>query len=115
MSTANRGFADLLTSLALTDADPGLTRLRRAAHRDVVLMIDRAQRTGQLRADATAEDVAIILIATAGVVARTAVDAPCASAPLVALVLDGMWAGAATPAVSPPSARRLIRAMRRGD
>jgi AcrR family transcriptional regulator len=116
LQTQNRGFADLLTSTTLTDADPTLSRLRRAAHRDVALMIDRAQSTGQLRADATAEDIAIILIATAGVVARTArtaLDAPGAAARLVALILDGMQATAATTSVPAPSPPQLLQAMRR--
>ena len=51
-------------------------------------------------------------MANAGVIARTAEHAPTGSPRLIALLLDGLQASAATPAVAPPSARRMLQAMR---
>jgi len=110
LQAQNRALADLLTRTDITTRE--LDELRRGAHRDLVTVIDRAQRAGRLRADVTAEDVLLILMANAGVIARTAEHAPTASPRLIALLLDGLQARTATPAVPAPSARTMLRAMR---
>lgn len=112
LQAQNRALADLLTRTDI--ASPELSTLRRDAHRDVVGVIDRAQQTGRLRADVTAEDVLLILMANAGVIARTGDHAPAASPRLIALLLDGLAASAAGAATRPPapSAPTMLRAMR---
>lgn len=96
LQAENRALADLVTSAEFTDT----TRTVAVAH--LRTLLDRARDAGMLRADFAIEDVALVLLANAGVVGRTAEHAPAASPRLVALLLDGMAAGAATPGSAPP-------------
>ena len=111
MQARNRGLADLVTSE--TVQDPDVDALRSRARRATIRTIRRAQRAGALRTDFTPQDVLLILMANAGVVARTGLQAEVASPRVVGLLLDGLRAGAAsstTPA--PPSEQSLIDVMR---
>jgi AcrR family transcriptional regulator len=105
LQAENRALADLVTSTEFTD----VTRPVAVAHLQELLQ--RAQAAGQLRADLTVEDVVLVLMANAGVVRRTAEHAPSSSPRLVALLLDGMHAAAATPGPPAPDAASLARAL----
>lgn len=111
----NRGLADLLTT-AISGA-PQIERLRAHAHRAFVLLVERAQTAGTLRADLTPDDVALLLMANAGLIHRTADIAVTASARFADFLLDGLRAAAANPSRTPPprssDLRRLMR--QRGD
>lgn len=109
LQAGNRGLADLLTSTVLSD--PHLDALRRRARRDLGRLIRRAQQAGALRVDFRPQDVVLILMANAGIVRRTADNAPTSSARLVALLLDGLAADAATLAPPPPSERAVLKCM----
>jgi hypothetical protein len=78
----------------------------------LVEVIERAKAAGALRADATPEDVLLILQSNAGIVSRAHTAAREASRRLVHLLLDGLRAEAATDGPSAPSARRMRVAMR---
>jgi AcrR family transcriptional regulator len=104
------GIADLITmdvSMA-----PEIEALRDQAFHGLVEVIERAKSAGALRADATPEDVLVILQANAGVVARAHHAAGEASRRLIHVLLDGLRAGAATPGPTAPSPRRMRAAMR---
>ena len=105
LQAENRALADLVTSAEYTDD----TRPTAVAHLQALL--DRARSAGRLRADFAVEDVALLLLANAGVVRRTAERAPAASPRLVALLLDGLAAAAATPAPPPPDPAALAHAL----
>jgi AcrR family transcriptional regulator len=96
LQAENRALADLVSSAEYTDE----TRPVAVAHLHTLL--DRARAAGRLRADFAVEDVVLLLLANAGVVRRTAEHAPAASPRLVALLLDGMHAAAASPGSAPP-------------
>lgn len=103
-------LADLLVT---TSAAPGseVERLRARAYRAVLRLIARAKATGQLRADFTHQDLVLILMANAGLVHRTAAAAPSSWRRHCAFLLDGLQAGAATPAPNPPSRTQVLAAM----
>jgi AcrR family transcriptional regulator len=105
LQAENRALADLVTSADFTDE----TRPVAVAH--LRLLLERAQAAGQLRADFSVEDIALVLLANAGVVRRTAEHAPTASPRLVALLLDGMHAAAASPGPPPPDSASFARAL----
>jgi AcrR family transcriptional regulator len=105
LQAENRALADLVTSAEYTDD----TRPVAVAHLHELLA--RAQVAGRLRADFSVEDVVLVLLANAGVVRRTADQAPDASPRLVALLLDGLQATAATPGPRPPDPASIARAL----
>jgi len=65
-------------------------------------LIDRAHRDGSLRADFTAGDMPLVLISTSNIIRVTAGIAPDAWRRGLALILDGLRAGAAHPLPGPP-------------
>jgi AcrR family transcriptional regulator len=106
----DRGIADLITmdvSMA-----PEIEALRDQAFHGLVEVIGRAKAAGALRADATPEDVVVILQANAGVVTRAHAAAAQASRRLIHVLLDGLRAEAATAGPMAPSPRRMRAAMR---
>jgi AcrR family transcriptional regulator len=106
----DRGIADLITmdvSMA-----PEIEALRDQAFHGLVEVIERAKAAGALRADATPEDVVVILQANAGVVTRSHAAAAQASRRLIHVLLDGLRAEAATAGPTAPSPRRMRAAMR---
>jgi len=76
-------------------------------------LIARAQAAGRLRADFVHQDLIIVLMANAGVVAATADAAPDTWRRLVGYLLQAFEAPAAGPLPDPPSPRRLYRALLR--
>lgn len=105
LQAQNRALADLVTSAEYTDE----TRPVAVAHLHELLA--RAQSAGRLRSDLSVEDVVLVLLANAGVVRRVGEHAPTASPRLVALLLDGLQAAAATPAPPPPDPASIARAL----
>jgi AcrR family transcriptional regulator len=108
LQAENRALADLVISAEYTD------ERRPTAVGHLHDLLHRARATGRLRTDFAVEDVALLLMANAGVVRHTAAHAPTASPRLVALLLDGLAAAAATPAPPPPDPAALARALSGG-
>ncbi|WP_432194326.1 TetR/AcrR family transcriptional regulator [Streptomyces sp. bgisy027] len=111
MQAADRGFADVLT---MTFPSAKALEARRAeAYHGFVEVVTRAQNSGRLREDFTSEDMVILLMANAGVVAATGDAAPDAWRRLVGQMLRAY----ATPGTEPPAVPRapapqtLYRAM----
>lgn len=105
LQAESRALADLVISAEYPDD----TRPTVVGH--LRRLLDRARDEGRLRADFAVEDVALLLMANAGVVRHIDGPAPTASARLVALLLDGLAAEAATPAPPPPDAAAVGRAL----
>ena len=103
------GLADLLTTTI--SGAPDLEELRARAYADFVRIVDRAKASGELRADFEPEDLVLLLMANAGLIHRTATDAPAASDRLVSYTLDGLHACPADIAPPSPGADALQRAM----
>src|SRR6476660_7500732 len=73
----------------------------------------RAQAAGKLRRDFVPEDFALLLMANAGVVRVMSVTAPTAWRRFAAVFLDGCRQEAAGELPTPPSAARVVGALRR--
>jgi AcrR family transcriptional regulator len=70
MQAHDRGLSELLVTTSLDDEDR-LAELRAAAQRGATDVITRAQRAGRLRPDFTRQDIRLIMMANAGVAARS--------------------------------------------
>jgi AcrR family transcriptional regulator len=88
LQATNRGLADLLASLR--PLSPHVEELRARHYRAIATVFKRAVRSGKVRADASPADLAVLLIANAGLIHRTVEDAPRSSARLAALWLAGL-------------------------
>jgi AcrR family transcriptional regulator len=111
MQQGDRGFRDILTQ-----AFPNARELR--AQRDrvyhgVAELIEKAKATGRLREDFVAEDVPLLLMANAGVVAATAEHAPESSDRLVGYLLQAFASAAASELPPPATPQRMYRALTR--
>jgi AcrR family transcriptional regulator len=109
LQATNRGLADLLASLR--PLSPHVEELRARHHRAIATVFKRAVRSGEVRADASPVDLAVLLIANAGLIHRTADHAPRSSPRLVALWLAGLVSsdgGEAPPAPTDPQIRRAL-------
>jgi AcrR family transcriptional regulator len=111
MQAGDRGFRDILTQ-AFPDA-PELRAQRDRVYRGLVELIEKAKATGRLRADFVPEDVPLVLMANAGVVAATADHAPESSDRLVGYLLQAFAASAADELPPPATPRRMYRALTR--
>jgi AcrR family transcriptional regulator len=109
LQASDRGLADLLTT-EVTGA-PELEELRSAAYQKFGRIADRAKRDGSLRSDFVPEDIAVLLMANAGLVHRTADAAPNAWNRFTHLALDGLRTEAATPGPASPGREAVRRAM----
>jgi AcrR family transcriptional regulator len=110
LQARDRGLADLLVTTIRTNSD-ALEHLRDTALDRTRRLIQRAQDAGELRADFRHQDLALLLMANAGLVQRTQAQAPDSWRRVAAFLLDGLQARAATPAPPPPSERAVLRAM----
>ncbi|MGK2868026.1 MAG: TetR/AcrR family transcriptional regulator [Mycobacterium sp.] len=110
LQATNRGLADLLASLRPLSSHVEELRLRH--HRAISTVFERAVRTGGVRADASPEDLAVLLIANAGLIHRTADYAPRSSPRLAGLWLRGIVSRddliEVQPAPSEPQMRRAL-------
>ena len=111
MQACDRGLNDVLTR-TFPDAT-GLERHRKRGYDLSVRLIERAQAEGSLRADFVPEDLVLLLMANAGVVHATGDAAPNAWKRSLSLLLDGLRSEGATPLPPAPTARQMVRAMRR--
>jgi AcrR family transcriptional regulator len=110
MQADNSGFTTVLTMTFPTakrfEAD------RDRAFADFSALVERTKAAGKLRADFATEDMPLFLMANAGVLTATADAAPESSQRVVAYLLQGCAAAAATePLPAPPAPRQLYRAM----
>jgi AcrR family transcriptional regulator len=111
MQRGDRGFRDILTQ-AFPDA-PELRAQRDRVYHGVVELIERAKATGRLREDFVPEDVPLLLMANAGVVAATAEHAPESSDRLVGYLLQAFASAAAGELPPPATPQRMFRALTR--
>jgi AcrR family transcriptional regulator len=111
MQAADRGFATVL-SMTFPTAEK-LEARRAEAYQGFLELIARAKATGHLQADFAAEDLVVLLMANAGVIAATADEAPDSWRRLVGQMLRGFATpGAPIPPIpQPPSSTALYRAM----
>ena len=113
MQTSDRGFSDVLTMTF-----PSVTRFEAArvqAYEDFSELTRRAQAAGALRADFVAEDLPILLMASAGVVAATGTTAPRSAPRLIGYLLQAFAAPGGGPLPPPPSSRQIYNAVTRLD
>lgn len=108
LQAGNRALADLLTATVTGVAE--LEQLRRQAFDSLRLLIDNAHASGDLRPDFGHDDVALILMASAGLIERTAA-APTAWLRHLGYVLDGLRAPGHTPAAPSPGEQQILHAM----
>jgi hypothetical protein len=109
LQATNRGLADLLASLR--PLSPHVEELRARHHRAIATVFRRAVRSGEVCVDASPVDLAVLLIANAGLIHRTVDDAPRSSARLVALWLAGVISHANVEAPPAPTVSEVRRAL----
>jgi AcrR family transcriptional regulator len=111
MQADDHGFTDVLT-LTFPTAE-AFEAKRNEAYRRFAQLIARAKRTGRLRHDFSAEDLVLLLMANAGVIAATRDAAPDAWRRLVAYMIQAFAADNSGPLPPPPTGAALLQAMRR--
>jgi AcrR family transcriptional regulator len=111
MQQGDRGFRDILT-LAFPNARE-LRAQRDRVYHGVAELIEGAKATGRLREDFVPEDVPLLLMANAGVVAATAEHAPESSERLVGYLLQAFASAAASELPPPATPKRMYRALTR--
>jgi AcrR family transcriptional regulator len=109
LQATNRGLADLLASLRPLSSHVEELRLRH--HRAIATVFRRAVRSGKVRADASPVDLALLLIANAGLIHRTVDTAPRSSARLVGLWLAGVIFQDQVEVPRPPTEAQARRAL----
>ncbi len=109
MQADDRGFAHVLCMTFPSDKQFEAERDR--AYQSFLELVRRAQAAGSLRDDFVAEDLAILLMANAGVVAGTADAAPDAWGRFVAYMLQAFSARSAAPLPGPPTQTAMRRAL----
>jgi AcrR family transcriptional regulator len=111
MQAADRGFAAVLTMTF--PAAKALEALREEAYHGFLDLISRAKTTGNLRADFAAEDLVILMMANAGVIAATSDAAPDSWRRLVGQMLRAFASPDAPlpPMPDAPDSADLYRAM----
>lgn len=111
MQAADRGFAEVLTMTF--PAAEELEAKRSAALRGFTELISRAQQAGRLRPEFCAEDLVVLLMANAGVVAAAGDSAPGAWERLVGHMLRAFAVHEVDTVPPAPEPGELERAMRR--
>jgi AcrR family transcriptional regulator len=111
MQADDRGFTDVLTMTFPTAK--AFEAERNRAGQAFGELVERAKASGRLRADFVHQDLPLILMANAGVVAATADAAPDAWRRLVGYLLQAFAAEAAEPLPEPPTPRQVYRALMR--
>lgn len=109
MQAEDLGFANVLT-MTFPD-DDRFEAERDRAHRGFLELIGRAQAAGQLRADFVAEDLVMLLIANAGVIAGTADVAPRTWRRFTAYMIEAFAAGSTSPLPPPPTPAEMHLAL----
>ena len=111
MQADDRGFADVLTLTFPTAKAFEQERARSMV--SLTELLDRAKATGRLRQDFVHQDVPLILMANAGVVAATRDTAPDAWRRVVGYLVQSFAAEAASPLPDPPTPRQVYRTLLR--
>jgi AcrR family transcriptional regulator len=113
MQAADRGFADVL--VMTFPAAEALETRRAQSYQGFLKLISRAKATGHLRADFASEDLVVLLMANAGVIAATGDDAPDTWRRLVGQMLRAFATPDAPlpPMPQAPDSPALYRAMAR--
>jgi len=107
LHASNRGLMDVISTSARGRARAQATRERvRPLLRQLVA---RAQAEGRLRPDFSAEDLPVVFRALGRVIEATGEGAPELWRRYLALVVDGLRAGAATPLPVPPPTAEQVR------
>ncbi len=109
MQADDRGFADVLCMTFPMDRQFEAERDR--AYASFLQLVRRAQATGGLRADFVPEDLALLLMANAGVVAGTAGAAPGAWRRFAAYMIQAFSARGAAPLPEPPTPAAMHQAL----
>ncbi len=111
MQAADRGFAEVL--VMAFPAAKALEKRRAEVYHGLLDLIGRAKATGHLRADFTHQDLVILLMANAGVIAASEAAAPGTWRRMVGQMLRAYAApGADLPPLEPaPAPTALYRAM----
>ncbi|WP_155054245.1 TetR/AcrR family transcriptional regulator [Streptomyces blattellae] len=111
MQLGDRGFTEVLTMTF--PSSMRIEKDRRRAYEKISMMIARAQAAGTLREDFVPEDMILLLVSHAGIVAATGDIAEKFSARLVAYLLQAFAAPGAGPLPAPPSMTETYRALLR--
>jgi AcrR family transcriptional regulator len=109
MQAEDRGFANVLTMSFPTDKQFEAERDR--AYRRFGELVGRAQAAGKLRRDFVAEDLAMMLMANAGVIAGTADAAPGTWRRFACYMIQAFSAANAAPLPPPPTPTAMYRAL----
>ena len=104
----DRGLADLMTT-RITGA-PELEKLRARTQDGFRRLAERAKEAGELRPDFATEDLAVLLMANAGVIHRTARTAPTAWERHVHYTLEGLRENPSNTRSPPSPGLRSVRA-----
>ena len=111
MQSDDRGFADVLTLTFPTAKAFEQERNRSMA--GLAELLDRAKASGRLRQDFVHQDIPLILMANAGVVAATRNAAPDAWRRIVGYLIQSFAAEGAGPLPDPPTSRQVYRSLLR--
>ncbi len=109
MQAEDRGFANVLTMTFPTAKRFEAQRDR--AYHGFLELVSRAQAAGKLRADFVGEDLAMLLMANAGVIAGTADAAPGTWRRLAAYMIQAFSARNTEPLPPPPEPTAMYRAL----
>jgi AcrR family transcriptional regulator len=113
MQLDDRGFSDVLTMTFPSVARFEMARTQ--AFEDFSELTRRAQEAGSLRTDFVPEDLIILLMGSAGVVAATGDVAPRSAPRLVGYLLQAFAAPGGGALPPPPSTRQMYKAISRLD
>jgi AcrR family transcriptional regulator len=111
MQTTDRGFSEVLTLTFPTARVFEATRRR--AYAGFRKLIARAKASGSLREDFAPEDLIMLLLANAGVLAATSETAPRMSPRLIAYLLEAFAAPGRSVLPTAPSARQTYQSLLR--
>ena len=111
MQARDPGFRDLVT--LASPATGEFEALHRRTFAGIQTLVERAQRSGALRADFVPEDIIMLLMANQGVIMGTAKTAPRTQPRLVAYLLQAFAAPGAGALPPPPSRPQIQRSLQR--
>ena|SRR5829696_7267706 len=111
MQSGDHGFTEVLTMTFPTAR--GFEDVRNHTFLRFRELTKRAKRAGRLRKDFSTEDLPLILMANAGVIAAAGAAAPQAWRRVIHVLLQGLERPARGPLPKPPSPEEIMRAMHR--
>jgi AcrR family transcriptional regulator len=111
LQAGDRGLSELLTMTLPEEHE--IEQIRRQADERIGSLIERAKAAGKLRPDFTQTDLALLLMAAAGVMKIFGADAPDAWRRFLGLAVNGVQHDSGADLPGPPTRRQLSRAMQR--